>query len=169
MTCATRKTVSSSVITYCDVYCSVSNSVRSTFRIRIVSSVPGFVLARYSPPSSPVSSSLSSESGLVLCGLLDISNPVLDRTHGFPRSSQVVYSCMSHFAYYKFSWTDSCDQVLRPMAPFLAASTITFYLVSKMQDMGVRCTLHFLFYFNIALNRRYSGDVCQGSQKSIRC
>ncbi|KAH7920368.1 hypothetical protein BV22DRAFT_808432 [Leucogyrophana mollusca] len=28
--------------------------------------------------------------------------------------------------------------VLRPMAPFLAASTITFYLVSKMQDMGVR-------------------------------
>lgn len=57
-------------------------------------------------PSSPVSSSLSSEFGLVLFCLLDISNPVLDRTHGFSRSSQVVYPCMSHFAYYKFSWAD---------------------------------------------------------------
>ncbi|KAG2360910.1 ATPase, F0 complex, subunit J, partial [Suillus spraguei] len=28
--------------------------------------------------------------------------------------------------------------VLRPMAPFLAASVVTFYLVSKMQEMGVR-------------------------------
>ncbi|EGN95802.1 ATP18, subunit J of the mitochondrial F1F0 ATP synthase [Serpula lacrymans var. lacrymans S7.3] len=28
--------------------------------------------------------------------------------------------------------------VLRPMWPFFAASSITFYLVSKMQDMGVR-------------------------------
>jgi F-type H+-transporting ATPase subunit j len=26
------------------------------------------------------------------------------------------------------------------MAPFLAASVVTFYLVSKMQEMGVRCT-----------------------------
>ncbi|KAG2351475.1 hypothetical protein BDR07DRAFT_1098122 [Suillus spraguei] len=32
--------------------------------------------------------------------------------------------------------------VLRPMAPFLAASVVTFYLVSKMQEMGVRCTLY---------------------------
>ncbi|KAH7886318.1 ATPase, F0 complex, subunit J [Phlebopus sp. FC_14] len=28
--------------------------------------------------------------------------------------------------------------VLKPMAPFLAASAITFYLVSTMQDLGVR-------------------------------
>ncbi|KIJ66639.1 hypothetical protein HYDPIDRAFT_109753 [Hydnomerulius pinastri MD-312] len=28
--------------------------------------------------------------------------------------------------------------VLKPMAPFIAASAVTFYLVSKMQDMGVR-------------------------------
>ncbi|KAI0717611.1 ATP synthase j chain-domain-containing protein [Fomitopsis betulina] len=28
--------------------------------------------------------------------------------------------------------------VLRPMWPFLAASTITFYLVSKAQDLGVK-------------------------------
>ncbi|KAG1804206.1 hypothetical protein EV424DRAFT_308328 [Suillus variegatus] len=27
--------------------------------------------------------------------------------------------------------------VLRPMAPFLAASAVTFYLVSKMQETGV--------------------------------
>jgi hypothetical protein len=46
------------------------------------------------------------------------------------------------------------------MAPFLAASVITFYLVGKMQDMGVRCTLHFLFYFHLALKGRYSGGIC---------
>ncbi|KAG1831532.1 ATPase, F0 complex, subunit J [Suillus variegatus] len=28
--------------------------------------------------------------------------------------------------------------VLTPMAPFLAASAVTFYLVPKMQEMGVR-------------------------------
>ncbi|EKM61890.1 uncharacterized protein PHACADRAFT_82126, partial [Phanerochaete carnosa HHB-10118-sp] len=28
--------------------------------------------------------------------------------------------------------------VLKPMWPFLAASSITFFLVSKAQDMGVR-------------------------------
>ncbi|KAI6125710.1 ATPase, F0 complex, subunit J [Pisolithus croceorrhizus] len=28
--------------------------------------------------------------------------------------------------------------VLRPMAPFIVASGITFYLVKTMQDMGVR-------------------------------
>ncbi|KIK79424.1 hypothetical protein PAXRUDRAFT_161335 [Paxillus rubicundulus Ve08.2h10] len=28
--------------------------------------------------------------------------------------------------------------VLKPMAPFIAASAVTFYLVSQMQDMGVR-------------------------------
>ena len=33
-------------------------------------------------------------------------------------------------------------QVLRPLAPFIAASTITFYLVNQMQDLGVRCTYH---------------------------
>ncbi|KAG0691789.1 ATPase, F0 complex, subunit J [Suillus ampliporus] len=32
----------------------------------------------------------------------------------------------------------SISRVLRPMAPFLAASAVTFYLVSKMQEMGVR-------------------------------
>ncbi|KIP01774.1 hypothetical protein PHLGIDRAFT_96682 [Phlebiopsis gigantea 11061_1 CR5-6] len=28
--------------------------------------------------------------------------------------------------------------VLKPMWPFIAASTVTFYLVSKAQDLGVR-------------------------------
>ncbi|KAG8216390.1 hypothetical protein J3R82DRAFT_6494, partial [Butyriboletus roseoflavus] len=28
--------------------------------------------------------------------------------------------------------------VVRPLAPFIAASGITFYLVNKMQDLGVR-------------------------------
>ncbi|EIW87464.1 hypothetical protein CONPUDRAFT_96915 [Coniophora puteana RWD-64-598 SS2] len=28
--------------------------------------------------------------------------------------------------------------VLRPMAPFIAAAGITFFLVGKMQDMGIR-------------------------------
>lgn len=30
-------------------------------------------------------------------------------------------------------------QVFRPLWPFFAASGITYYLVSKAQDMGVRC------------------------------
>ncbi len=30
-------------------------------------------------------------------------------------------------------------QVLRPMLPFIAASGLTFYLVSSLQDMGVKC------------------------------
>lgn len=33
-------------------------------------------------------------------------------------------------------------QVLRPLAPFIAASTVTFYLVNQMQDLAVRCTYH---------------------------
>ncbi|KAF9652728.1 hypothetical protein BDM02DRAFT_3088764 [Thelephora ganbajun] len=28
--------------------------------------------------------------------------------------------------------------VAKPLWPFVAASTVTFYLVSKMQDLGVR-------------------------------
>ncbi|KAG1823809.1 ATP synthase j chain-domain-containing protein, partial [Suillus subaureus] len=39
--------------------------------------------------------------------------------------------------YNQSSWHFSVF-VLRPMAPFLAASAVTFYLVSKMQEMGVR-------------------------------
>ena len=30
-------------------------------------------------------------------------------------------------------------QVFRPLWPFFAASGITYYLVSKAQDLGVRC------------------------------
>ena len=30
-------------------------------------------------------------------------------------------------------------QVAKPMAPFIAASALTFYLVGSLQDMGVKC------------------------------
>lgn len=35
--------------------------------------------------------------------------------------------------------THQKKQVAKPLWPFVAASTITFYLVSKMQDAGVKC------------------------------
>lgn len=33
----------------------------------------------------------------------------------------------------------SIVQVAKPMAPFIAASALTFYLVGSLQDMGVKC------------------------------
>jgi F-type H+-transporting ATPase subunit j len=41
--------------------------------------------------------------------------------------------CDAHFAPILFT------QVLRPLWPFFAASSVTYLLVCKMQDMGVRC------------------------------
>ena len=41
---------------------------------------------------------------------------------------------------------DCFFQVLRPLWPFFAAGGITFFLVSKAQDMGVRCA-SFDFFF----------------------
>ncbi|KAN0085771.1 ATP synthase j chain domain containing protein [Tylopilus felleus] len=40
---------------------------------------------------------------------------------------------------YIFFWRGRFNTpVIRPMAPFLAASAITFYLVGQMQELGVR-------------------------------
>jgi hypothetical protein len=36
-------------------------------------------------------------------------------------------------------------QVFRPLWPFFAASGITYFLISKAQDIGVRCALSHLF------------------------
>ncbi|OAX38116.1 hypothetical protein K503DRAFT_800695 [Rhizopogon vinicolor AM-OR11-026] len=72
--------------------------------MRVVCSVPGFVLARCSPHSSSV---------------------LFQPFHSHPWLFSVFAS-------------GPLLHVLRPMAPFLAASAITFYLASKMQDMGVR-------------------------------
>jgi hypothetical protein len=36
-------------------------------------------------------------------------------------------------------------QVFRPLWPFFAASGITYYLVSKAQDIGVRCALFHMY------------------------
>jgi len=143
MTCATRKTASSSVTATC--YQVVCRSVRSTFQIHVDSSVPRFCpCTLFTAFISPV---LSSESRLLLVPYLKSQNRLLDYTYGFSRSSQVVHSCMFHVASRKFSRANSYYQVLRPMAPFLLASTITFYLVSKMQDMGVHCMLHLFSTF----------------------
>lgn len=35
---------------------------------------------------------------------------------------------------------------MRPLWPFFAAGGITYYLVSKAQDMGVRCASFDIFY-----------------------
>lgn len=48
-----------------------------------------------------------------------------------------------HLALYTFSHA-SPRQVMKPLAPFMAASAVTFYLVNQMQDLGVRCTSHHL-------------------------
>jgi hypothetical protein len=78
----------------------------------------------------------------------------------------MVYPCMFHFSCHKWSSADqSCQQVL---GPFLAASVVTFYLVSKMQEMDVRCTLY-SFPLWPRMNGCYSGEVRQGSKKLKRC
>lgn len=38
-------------------------------------------------------------------------------------------------------------QVFRPMWAFFAASGLTFYLVSKAQDAGVKCTWFVMYWF----------------------
>ena len=56
----------------------------------------------------------------------------------------MVDSCTSCSCFNKFrSLIHRTVQVLKPMWPFIAASSITFYLVSKAQDMGVRCAYAF--------------------------
>ena len=80
--------------------------------------------------------------------------------HGILWSPQVVYTCkyeLSRFGYTLALVTalltrfSSCSivtiifQVFRPLWPFFAASGITYYLVSKAQDMAVRCALFHIF------------------------
>ena len=54
------------------------------------------------------------------------------------------------------------------MAPFLAASAITFYLVGQMQELGVRCT-SYQPIFHSQDSRPLSGNLREGPKEPIRC
>jgi hypothetical protein len=75
-------------------------------------------------------------------------------THGILWSPQVAHSCKFEISRFGDrlaalpTWLSSYSiftiiffQVMRPLWPFFAASGITYFLVSKAQDMGVRCAL----------------------------
>jgi hypothetical protein len=73
--------------------------------------------------------------------------------HGILRSPQVVYTRKCKFCRCLAALVVFCPicildtqsapvllaQVFRPLWPFFAASGITYFLVSKAQDLGVRC------------------------------
>lgn len=58
-------------------------------------------------------------------------------------------------------------QVVKPLAPFIAASAVTFYLVNQMQDFGVRCMYQLSTSVRSRCSPHPSGDLCQGPKEPI--
>ena len=50
------------------------------------------------------------------------------------------------------------EQVAKPLWPFVAASGLTFYLVSKMQDAGVKCEWTFVECCHAGVDDVFAAD-----------
>jgi F-type H+-transporting ATPase subunit j len=102
---------------------------------------------RQSSRNNPLENYTSSQSSMAFFGLRKWPTPVSQPVsiHGEPCTTRPVTPPPTASSVRGRLTLAFFHQVLRPLWPFFAASGITYFLVSKAQDIGVRCALFHLY------------------------